>query len=220
MHEEKSREGVYCGRVVGVFMTPAGAPGVAYRVSSRSFPNRRAEQLDDGARIVPLDPREARENPYIAYRCLRHDGAVAVASNGSHTDAVFERIAAGLPPREALVLALLAFDYEHDALSTPRIAAAVRRGSTTGYLGIVRADGLQVEAVPLSAGRVHFVATYALDRIGAPGTEAAFAPAGPGEAVGGIFSAEPFSNLLHPVCGACAVAETAGFAVAVGQAAQ
>ncbi len=218
MDEEVLTKEIYCGRIISVFLTPGGAPGVAYRVSSRSFPNRRALQLDDGASIVPVDEREARENPYIAYRCLRHDTDCAVASNGSHTDGVFERIAAGLPPREALALLLLAFDFEHDSLNTPRIVAAVRRGSRTGYLGIVRADGLQVEAIDMEPGSVHLVATYELDRIGDPRQRASFSCAGARDGVAGLFRSPPFSRLLHPVCGVCAVAGESGFDVAVGQA--
>lgn len=218
MEEERIVEDLYAGRVVAVLMTPAGAPGVAYRVSSRSFPNRKAVRLEDGARIVSVDQQEAQPNPYIAYRCLRHDCEHAVASNGMHTDAIFERIAANYPPRDAMALALLAFDFERDSLSTPRIVAAVRRGSRIGHLGIVRADGLQVEAIAMEPGHVYFVATYALDRIGPARQRAPFACQGAEEAVAGLFSAPPFVHLLNPVCGASAVAKEGGFEVAVGQA--
>ena len=211
-------EEIYCGRVVGVFMTPSGACGVAYRVSSRSFPNRKAVAQPGGASISPVDPHEARQNPYIAYRCLCTDREVAVASNGSHTGAIFERLAAGTPARDAVALGLLAFDYEHDSLNTPRIVAAVRRGAAEGVLGIIRKDGLQVETVELAPGTVHIVATYGLDRIGDPRQTAAFPVEGADAVVASLFDAPPFVHLLKPVCGACAVAAADGFTIAVGQA--
>jgi IMP cyclohydrolase len=214
-HDQDSSP-VYCGRLVGVFRDPAGRLGVAYRVSSRSFPNRRAVKLPDGARIDPIDPAELAANPYIAYRCLRHAEALAVASNGSHTDAVFERIAAGMPPRDAIALALLAFDYEHDALNTPRIVAAVARGSPRGYLGTVRASGLAVEEIELAPGRVWFVATYELDRIGDPRGQGPWTAKDAEAGAAALFSEPPFSALAKPVCGACAVEGRAGFDVAVG----
>ena len=71
-------ESLYCGRFVGVCRTKAGACGVFYRVSSRSFPNRTAVAAPGGALIVPRDPREAEVNPYIDYRCLRRGGGAAV----------------------------------------------------------------------------------------------------------------------------------------------
>ena len=87
MDEATGGQQIYCGRIVGAYLTPSGKPGVLYRVSSRSFPNRTAALLPDGAAIVPRDPKEAEENPYIAYRCLRYNASTAVASNGSHRTA-------------------------------------------------------------------------------------------------------------------------------------
>ncbi len=223
MAEEKSQSTanpqVYVGRFVGLLRTPEGATGVLYRVSSRSFPNRRAEKVPGGARIIPLEPEEEQKNPYISYCCLRCDDRWAVASNGSHTDALFERISAGLPPREALALALLAFDYEHDQLKTPRIAAAVSRGSDRGYLGIIRFSGLQVEEMELPRGRALIVATYTLDRIGTEETELPCRRSEPGAIAEQLLAGEPFSRFSHPVCSVCAVECREGFEVAVAQAA-
>lgn len=44
---------MYVGRIVGVGRTAAGRKAVAYRVSSRSFPNRAAEASGQSVRIVP-----------------------------------------------------------------------------------------------------------------------------------------------------------------------
>jgi IMP cyclohydrolase len=217
-NEHEITEHLYCGRIVCIFMTPRGRVGVGYRVSSRSFPNRRAVLRGDGAEIVPIDPAEVEKNPYIAYRCLRMNDEVALASNGSHTDAIFERMTAGTPPRDAIALGLMAFDFEHDSLKTPRIVAAVSRNSKAGYLGIVRSDGLAVESFDLEPGRVHLVATYVLDRIGSPRQQAAFALEAAGEVVQGLFTSAPFAFFERPVCAAGAVARDHGFDAAVGQA--
>jgi IMP cyclohydrolase len=208
-----SEASVYCGRFVGVCRTRAGAGGVFYRVSSRSFPNRTAVALPDGAAIVPRDPREAEKNPYIAYRCLRHGGGIAVASNGSHTDALFERIAAGMPPREALAFVLLAFDYEHDQLNTPRIAACVAGGDA--FLGIVRHTGIQVETVALAAGEARFVATYEIDRVGDPRGRGTIGADDAPAIAKALFDAPPFAGLAKPVCGAVALGAGGSFQVAV-----
>ena len=198
--------------------TPDGRAGVVYRVSSRSFPNRSALVLPDGAAIVPRDLREHADNPYVAYRCLRHGKGVAVASNGSHTDALWEHIAGGMPVRDAMIMVLFAFDFEHDSLNTPRIAAVVRQGEGGGYLGIVRESGLSVARVAPGPGRVRFVATYALDRVDGERQDAAFAASCAGEALEGLFSRAPFAALTCPVCGVCAMAGPEGFEVAAGDA--
>ena len=100
-----------------------------YRVSSRSFPNRMAVDNAGTLAIIPRPGHEGdlQENPYIAYNALRLAGAWAIATNGSHTDPIAEKVNAGLPVKDAMTLSLLALDYEHDALDTPRIAAAVPR---------------------------------------------------------------------------------------------
>ena len=52
------------------------------------------------------------KNPYIAYNCLRVAGRTVVASNGSQTDPIAEKIAAGMPLRDALATTLWVLDYE------------------------------------------------------------------------------------------------------------
>jgi IMP cyclohydrolase len=120
----------YLGRMVAFAVTLDGRPAALYRVSSRSFPNRVAAVSEDKRRVAilpaPGHEADAAKNPYIAYNCARLAGDVAVLSNGSHTDPAAEKIASGMPIRDALALALLALDYEKDDYSTPRIAAAIR----------------------------------------------------------------------------------------------
>jgi IMP cyclohydrolase len=142
---------LYVGRFVTIGKTN-GRLWAGYRVSSRSFPNRYAMKLgDDTVAIMPKDVKDLEKSPYISYNCLKVLPAVAVVSNGSHTDAIFEKIASGYPARDALALSLLAMDYEKDSLNTPRIAAVVSRHEA--FLGIVTKDGLNVSTFPLHEGR-------------------------------------------------------------------
>ncbi len=153
---------MYCGRMVIVGMSPDGQPVVAYRISSRSFPNREIQLAEDGARVAPRAGFEAdlARNPFISYRCLRAVGPVVVAANGSQLEPIATKIERGMPVKDALALGLLLCDYEGDAYDTPRIVAAVQQ--EWGHLGIVTRDGLEVVRFPLVAGRCRLVATNEL----------------------------------------------------------
>lgn len=156
---------MYVGRIVAVGRTPEGANAALYRVSSRSFPNRQAVDLGGKLAIVPRAGHEAdiQKNPYIAYNCVRTANGWAIATNGSHTDPIVEKVSLGVPLRDALASCLMAMDYEKDDYDTPRIAAAVPLSGDTGWLGIVRRDALVVKEIPLEAGRVSWLATYEAD---------------------------------------------------------
>ena len=143
---------MYIGRYLVV-----DADRMGYRVSSRSFPERRIIAGADGYQVVPTETAEETTNPYVSYRCLRTvDGAI-VGGNGSHVDTVAEKLARGYPPRDALTLALLAYDYEADAYHTPRIAAVT---DGEAVVGIVTDRRIQVEAVDEPT----LVATYETTR--------------------------------------------------------
>ena len=76
---------MYIGRIVAFGMTKDGRPCAMYRVSSRSFPNRRAVENNGNIAIIPREGAEGdlAKNPYISYNCLRIAGEWAVATNGS-----------------------------------------------------------------------------------------------------------------------------------------
>ncbi len=152
---------MYVGRIVLVGRS-RGRSFVAYRVSSRSFPNRRAEVRGQGIMVSPLDSADLTRNPYIAYNCIRASGSVAdgfaVVSNGTHTDMIFERIQDGQQPMDAIVLSLAAYGYERDELDTPRIAGAVRKDRC--WLGIAKKDELRVKQFDLTTDQAFLVATY------------------------------------------------------------
>ena len=203
---------MYVGRIVAVGRTKAGANAALYRVSSRSFPNRRAVEVEGRLAVVPRPGHEGdlHKNPYIAYNCVRVAGELCVATNGSQTDPIAEKLALGVPPRDALASVLLALDFEKDSLSTPRIAGIVPRDGDVGWLAIVRHDALVVKAVPLEAGRAWYISTYEHDDVRESQRvdfDAADAEACARFAVDG----GRFAELEKPVTAGAALASSRGF---------
>jgi IMP cyclohydrolase len=155
---------MYVGRFVVV-----GPEVGAYRVSSRSFPNRQATERDGTVTVGPTPDAEETDNPYISYNCLRLTDRGAVVGNGSHVDPIAEKLALGYPARDALAEPLLALDFEKDDYDTPRIAGIVgvsedptATEAPTSYIGTVRRDALVVEEV----SEPTLVATYERDSPG------------------------------------------------------
>ncbi len=209
---------MYLGRIVAVGLTPAGKAAAMYRVSSRSFPNREAVKISDHTlSIIPKAGFESdlRRNPYIAYNCLRLVGNYAVASNGSHTDPIAEKIAAGMPVRDAIALGLLAMDYEKDSLDTPRIVAVIGNGATTGYLGIVRKNALHVSEFTLEPGQAFYISTYECNYTCPNFTDRGFRAENAMAACAHVLNGGEFANFTNAVTAACAVADGAGFEMAI-----
>ncbi len=208
---------MYVGRIVAVGMTKAGRLAAMYRVSSRSFPNREAKVLDKAIAVLPKAGFEddIHKNPYIAYNCLRLTGPYAVATNGSHTDPITEKLAAGMNMRDALVAGLFGMDYEHDSLNTPRIAAIVQKGAGKGYLGIVRHDALHVAEFALTPGQAFYVCTYEHNVPCPHYTDAAFDVASAADACQYMIGKGVFAQLERPITAACAVETADGFETAV-----
>lgn len=152
---------MYVGRIVVV--GKANRPFVAYRVSSRSFPNRVARITSDGVAIQPIDPTEVEKNPYIAYNCIRVSKNGIVVSNGSHTDPILRELEEGTAPEDALRNVLERMGYERDQYNTPRIAGIVTED--TGYLGIIRDNGLEVTSFPLEDNCCKVICTYELNTL-------------------------------------------------------
>ncbi|NMA42314.1 MAG: IMP cyclohydrolase [Oligosphaeraceae bacterium] len=210
---------MYVGRIVAVGRNMAGAATALYRVSSRSFPNRHSVLLDQSVAIVPKPGHESdiQKNPYIAYNCLRLVGDYAVVTNGSHTDPLSEKLAAGLPPRDALAYVMLSMDYEHDSLNTPRIAGVVSANASRGWLGIVRKDALLVKEFDLQPGRLFYVCTYERNEPGLAQCSADFNADSASEACAHILGqGGEFTQFEKPVSAACAMLDAQGqFKVAV-----
>jgi IMP cyclohydrolase len=143
---------MYVGRFVVV-----GPEIAAYRVSSRSFPNRQIIERDDALTVAPTADAPETDNPYISYNCARTAADAAVVGNGSHVDPVTEKLDLGYPARDALAETLLALDYEKDDYDTPRIAGVLTDESA--FVGTVRKDALLVREVTEPT----LVATYEKD---------------------------------------------------------
>jgi IMP cyclohydrolase len=210
---------MYVGRIVAAGRTRSGSNAALYRVSSRSFPSRHAVELNGRLAIVPRPGHETdlQKNPYISYNCLRIAGSFAVATNGSHTDPIAEKIESGVPVRDALASVLLALDYEKDDFNTPRIAAVVPQTGDFAWLGVVRPDLLEVRQIPLTAGRALWIATYEAADVDVERSvpfDAADARAAARAAIDG----EGFAALEKPVTAAAALATSSGFALGTSNA--
>lgn len=148
---------MYVGRIV-VIGKSGGRSFVGYRVSSRSFPNRRAEARGKSIMVSPLDANDLAKNPYIAYNCIRAGIDVAVVANGTQADMIVEKIEDGTKPLDAIALSLVAYGYERDELDTPRLAGAVR--GDRAWLGIAKRDEIRCKEFLLREGDAFMVATY------------------------------------------------------------
>ncbi|WP_225332673.1 IMP cyclohydrolase [Halomicrobium urmianum] len=154
---------MYVGRFVVV-----GPEVGAYRVSSRSFPNRKAVDRDGTVTIAQTEDAPATDNPYVEYNAVQVTDRGVVVGNGSHVDPIAEKLALGLPARDALAEPLLAMDFEKDDYDTPRVAGVVgvpgddpttNAHGRGGVIGTVRRDALLVEEVTEPT----LVATYEED---------------------------------------------------------
>jgi len=208
---------MYIGRIVAIGMTPAGKSTAMYRVSSRSFPNREARLTGKSVSIMPRKGHEddLSKNPYIAYNCVKTAGAYAVATNGSHTDPIAEKIASGMSVRDALALGLLAMDYEKDSYNTPRIAAVVHLEESVGYLATVRKDALLVSEFALLPGTAFYLATYEKNSPCSLNVEMEFTAKTAAESCDFMISGGVFASFEHPVTAACAVSTGKDFEFAV-----
>ena len=182
-----------------------GKPFVAYRVSSRSFPNRRCLKFDKRAAVVPKEgfEKDIYENTYITYNCIRIERGMAIVSNGSHTDVIADKIALGMNIKDALAYSLLTMDYEKDDYNTPRIAAVVtstaEKEEYCCYVGIANDKKLLVEEIPY--GDAVFISTYGSqvpDKVD-------FEAKNSMEAAKYIFDEGTFSNYKKPVTSSAAV---------------
>ncbi|WP_423792941.1 IMP cyclohydrolase [Methanocaldococcus indicus] len=148
---------MYIGRFLVVGKTKEGNNFLAYRVSSRSFPNRIAKIFGNSISIIPKNLDEIFKNPYICYNCIKVVDNVVVGSNGSHTDFIAEKLHYGY--RDALASVLLSMDYEKDEYGTPRIAGIVDKDRC--FLGYVKEDSIRVAKFNLKeSGIGYYLGVY------------------------------------------------------------
>lgn len=208
---------MYLGRIVSIGRTNDGKNVAMYRVSSRSFPNRQTVKMGDKVAVMPRPGFEGdlQKNPYITYNCVRIAGDYAVVSNGSQTDPIAEKIASGMPVRDAMTLGLLALDYEHDSLDTPRIVGAVEMNDTRGFLGIIRKDAVLVREFELKNGQALYISTYEKNRPSDDNLDNAFDVADAAAACDYVVSGGVFADFENPVAAACVVCDKGNFDIAV-----
>ncbi|MBR7131420.1 MAG: IMP cyclohydrolase [Lentisphaeria bacterium] len=207
---------MYIGRIVAFGMTKNEKVCAMYRVSSRSFPNRQAVENNGKIAIVPRPGAESdlAKNPYISYNCLRIAGEWAVATNGSQTDPITEKIAMGMPVRDAIALGLLAMDYEKDSLDTPRVVAVAGRISKLGYLGIIRKDGILVREFALEPGVARYISTYEKNSPSDGNVDREFDAACQDCAAHYVVNGGVFADFEQPVTSAAAMDNGEGFSLA------
>ncbi len=204
---------MYLGRIVAIGMTNDNKTTAMYRVSSRSFPNREAKIIGENVSIMPRKGFEddLSKNPYIAYNCIRMAKEFAIVTNGSHTDPIVEKIAAGMSVRDALTLSLLAMDYEKDDYDTPRIAAVVSNKSNQGFLGIVTKDSVVVRGFELTPGVAYYLSTYEKTLPNLHNIDKDFSAKSANEIAQYVINKGVFSNFEHPVTSAIALSNDNGF---------
>lgn len=207
---------MYVGRIVGVGRTPKGRLTAAYRVSSRSFPNRSAEHAGNSVRIVPRagSADAASDSPYIAYECLVWNERFGVVSNGTHTRPIFERLKAGNTARDAVVSVLAGLDREFDQHDTPRICGVVDLDEDRMWLGSITATGLTVMPVHIANGQMAYVTTYEFPMPATGQIDSLFSVEDAQKTCEHMIAGSVFGTFDRPICAASWVASGATIDVA------
>ena len=194
---------MYTGRILSAGMNSDGKPFVAYRVSSRSFPNRKCLKYDDRAAVVPIEgfEKDIYKNAYISYNSIKIVDDKIVVSNGSQTDVIADEIAVGMNMRDAMAYSLLTMDYEKDDYNTPRIAAVVKGNEDDfeAYIGIVTDSKILVEKI--EDGKAQFISTYEKNTP----EDVVFAAETPDAACKFIFDEGAFAEFENPVSSVAAI---------------
>ena len=194
---------MYTGRILSAGMNSDGKPFVAYRVSSRSFPNRKCLKYDDRAAVVPIEgfEKDIYKNAYISYNSIKIVDDKIVVSNGSQTDVIADKIAVGMNMRDAMAYSLLTMDYEKDDYNTPRIAAVVKGNEDDfeAYIGIVTDSKVLVEKI--EDGKAQFISTYEKNTP----EDVVFSAETPDAACKFIFDEGAFAEFENPVSSVAAI---------------
>ena len=194
---------MYLGRIISAGKTEDGKPYVAYRVSSRSFPNRQVKVLEDEAAIIPKEgfEKDIFKNSYIAYDCVKTVGDIAIISNGSQTNPIADKISIGMNIRDAMAYSLITLDYEKDDYNTPRIAAVVNGNEDEfeAYIGIVTDSKVLVEKI--EDGKAQFISTYEKNTP----EDVIYSAEDSDAACKFIFDEGAFAEFENPVCSVVAI---------------
>lgn len=203
---------MYVGRIVGVGRSQKGDLIAAYRVSSRSFPNRNVEKLGDTMRIIAQQGSAdaASDSPYIAYECLIWNSRFAVVSNGTHTRPIYERLKAGNAPRDAIVSVLVGLDREFDQHDTPRICGLVDLAENRLWLGSITATSLSVIPIEARPGQLAYITTYEFPLPRTEQIDQDLDAVDPNAVCSHITRESVFSQFENPVCAASWIGSASG----------
>lgn len=187
-----------------------------YRVSSRSYRDRRSSRDSHSVSVVPSAGFEsdAEANPYVSYTCLRVSDHTAVVGNGSHVDGISENLLTGIAPRDAIASVLLEMGYEDDAYQTPRITGVIHRGQRAAWLGVVRSDGLVVDRIEIQSGRAVYVATYERNFPSLDFSDRNFDARSAEDACDYALERGVFAEFDYPILAASALETEVGFVIA------
>jgi len=203
---------MYVGRIVAVGRNRMGDPVAAYRISSRSYPNRKADKLGDTVRIIaqPGSADAASDSPYIDYECLVWNARFAVAGNGSHARPIHERLKAGNAPRDAILSVLVGLDREFDQYDTPRICGLVDLAENALWLGSITATGLSVMPVKAQPGQLAYITTYEFPFTHPGQIDSDFGAADASAVCRHIVDNSLFARFEKPVCAASWIGSPSG----------
>lgn len=203
---------MYVGRIVCVGRTTGGELAVAYRISSRSFPNRHARQYGESFHIEPFagSPDATSASPYIAYECLTWNERYAVVSNGTHTRPIFERLKAGNTVRDAIVSVLNGLDREFDEHDTPRICGLIDLEDRSLWLGSITADSISVRPVEVAAGECQYISTYGFPLPDTTQIDRDFDPTDASGICQHVMTRSLFGDFDLPVCSVAAISSPLG----------
>lgn len=131
----------YPGRGIVIGMAPGGEPVQIYWIMGRSENSRnRVFEADGGTlRTAAADPGKMANPELVIYTAMRELPGHFVVTNGDHTEALAEGLAAGRTFAESLMACAHEPDGPH---WTPRIAGAhaLSRERVSGHLAVIKAD--------------------------------------------------------------------------------
>ena len=160
---------MYSGRILAVGRNKKGKIFGMYRVSSRSFPDRKIITSGTQGLVIPTTNilfEDINQNPYVSYTCLKIVREFAILTNGEHTTPIAGQINNGLSPRQAMINVLSGMDYEFDQNGTPRIALVIDSKMDISWLGIISKSQINIQELNPNFNCGYFVSTNEFTNIG------------------------------------------------------
>lgn len=209
---------MYYGRTLAVAKSQDEQVYLFYRVSSRSFSNRKPLEDEKGKiAVIPSgDNLDDFKNAYVTYNCARYNEDVCVLTNGAQTDPIFEKIVRGASARDSLISVMSGMDYEFDGHNTPRISLVADARSNEVYLSRISKQAFHVAKIELQAGETAMIATNSIEFEEAFTPQTGFDAANTDEAFSILKGQNVFLEHEHGVLGVATKLEK-GFNVVSGK---